>query len=152
MLAIRKTMGSPIEHFVSWYQSLPLDQRQDTALLVSHCPGFELEHDDLNRDVVTERFSERVRSYKGGLREVAAVLALRAVVQTVIIDKRSDRAGWQETQSTLAALGEMHDSDTFRTKAAETQFRGEQWIVSCEKWTQLVAGPLSDQAIRGLFP
>jgi len=145
-------MNSPIEHFVSWYQSLPLDQRQDTAFLVSHCPGFELEHEDLNPDVVTERFSERVRSYKGGLREVAAILALRAVVQTVIIDKRSDRDGWKETQLTLAALGEMHDSDTFRTKAAETKFRGEQWIVSCEKWSQLVAGPLSDHAIQSAFP
>ena len=145
-------MDSPIEHFVIWYKSLPLDQRQDTAFLVSHCPGFELEHDDLERDVVTERFAERVRSYKGGLREVAAVLALKAVVQTVIIDKRSDRASWKETQFTLAALGEVHDSDTFRKKAAESQFRGEQWIVSCEKWAQLVAGPLSDQAIREFFP
>ncbi|WP_216861658.1 hypothetical protein [Burkholderia glumae] len=145
-------MDSPIEHFVRWYQSLPLDQRQDTAALVSHCPGFELEHEDLNRDIVTERFSARVRSYKGGLREVAATLALRAVVQSVIIEKRSDRASWNETQSTLAALGEMHDSDTFRAKAAETKFRGEQWIVTCDKWSQLVAGPLSDHAIQSLFP
>ena len=145
-------MDSPLDQFVSWYQSLPLDQRQDTAFLVSHCPGFELEHDDLNRDVVTERFSERVRSYKGGLREFAAILALRAVVQAVIIDKRSDRASWKETQSTLAELGEMHDSDTFRTKAAETKFRGEQWMVSCEKWMQLIAGPLSDHAIRCVLP
>ncbi|WP_186020405.1 hypothetical protein [Burkholderia gladioli] len=145
-------MTSPIEHFVIWYESLPLDQRQDTAVLISHCPGFELEHDDLGRDVVTERFAERVRAYKGGLREVAAVLALRSVVQTVIIDKRSSRADWKETQATLAELGEIHDSDTFRTKAAETQFRGEQWIVSCEKWNDLVAGPLSDHAIRSIFP
>lgn len=145
-------MDSPIEHFVSWYKSLPLDQRQDTAFLVSHCPGFELTHDDLERDVVTERFVERVRSYRGGLREVAAVLALRAVVQNVIVDKRSDRAGWKETQSTLAALGEMHDSDTFRKTAAETRFRGEQWLVSCEKWALLVAGPLSDHAISAFYP
>ena len=145
-------MESPLDNFIAWYESLPLDHRQDTAALVSFCPGFEVKEQDLDRDVVTQRFVERVRSYKGGMREAAAALSLRAYVQMAIIDKRSNRDGWKETESQLAALGDMHDSATFRSKAVETAFRGEQWIVSCKKWERLVAGPLSDRAIRALFP
>jgi hypothetical protein len=117
-------MKSPIEHFVAWYESLPLDHRQDTALLVSYCPGFELQRDDLDREVVSARFVERVLSYSGGLKEFGAAVALRAFIQMCIIDKRSSREGWKETESMLAELGETHDSETFRTKAAETRFRG----------------------------
>jgi hypothetical protein len=144
-------MKSPIDHLVAWYESLPLDHRHDTAFLVSCCPGFELQQDDLDREVVTARFVERVLSYRGGLREYGAAVALRAFIQMCIIDKRSSRDGWEETESMLAELGETHDSETFRTKAAETRFRGEQWITSCEKWTKLVAGPLSDEAIKALL-
>jgi hypothetical protein len=146
-------MGSPLEHFIAWFESLPLDQRLDTAYLVSFCPGFGLDVSNLGLHGVTEPFVQLVRSYGDrGLREKGAALALRAYVQMVIIDKRSSREGWAETQATLGMLADQHDSETFRTKAAEVRFRGEQWIVSCEKWAKLVAGPMSDEAIRALFP
>jgi hypothetical protein len=146
-------MDSPLGHFIAWYESLPPDQRLDTAYLVSFCPGFGLDVSELGPQGVTEPFVRLVRSYKdGGLREKAAALALRSYIQMVIIDKRSSRQDWAETQATLGALAEKHNSETFRTQAAEIRLRGEQWIVSCEKWTKLVAGPMSDDAIRALFP
>ncbi len=144
-------MQSPIEHLVEWYESLPLDHRVDIAALVSFCPGFELPIMNLDTADIPDQFVKKVFSYKeGGYREFGAVVALRAFIQLMIIDKRSSREGWKETAATLAELGEIHDSETFRTKAGEARFRGEQWIVSCEKWTRLLTGPLSDFEVQKL--
>lgn len=145
-------MSSPIVLFIEWYESLPVSHRQDIAILVgTYCPGFDKVGIDTEIDTLPQLFAETLRDYQdGSLRELGAVLSLRSFIQCVFIDKRSDRSDWKDTQSMLSSLA--FESETFKHLAKEIPFKAEQWIVTCEKWSKLVASGLSDQNIKRLLP
>ncbi|MBF9000553.1 hypothetical protein [Vibrio nitrifigilis] len=139
-------MDSPLERIESWYQALPLDHKIDLAYIVaSCCPGFELIDLSLDSDNIPTEFIRIMSSVRGDImREIGMILMLRGVIEYFIISRRSDPDGWKDNKNMMEELAIKTNSDNFRQKAQEMEFRGKQWLSSCEKWFGL-REQISDQ-------
>ena len=142
--------ASPLEHFLSWFASLPIDHQGLIAIAAHFIPGFEFEDDhtfDLTRAAAL--FADRVASYMvEDSRERGAATVLHMCLEYLAFasqgtgDWREQQAGIREAADEFG-LPELHDA------ANSAQFRHAQWVQTREKWNRLKAGPFSLAAIHG---
>lgn len=142
-------MTSPVEQYIDWFKTLAVDQRLDVAALVGGLmPGSTITlHDTEN---LVDEFLDWIdkASTGGALKNSALALSLIAVTEFLIIRKRDNLQGWTETKAKLDNLAREHGNDSFADGAARMEFRGRQWVASCENWKKLRNGVLSEQSIE----
>lgn len=139
-----------IEKFVEWFQSLPVDHRNDIAASVgTFCPGykFDLMADDLPKEFIEALTEKTVTPFH----IVAALTGIRDWIQIFFIDQRSDKKGWESTKKELETLAEVTGSETFNESAQQAELRGRQWLVTCEKWNELLKNHLSNDHLTVLL-
>ncbi|MEI7297058.1 hypothetical protein WCQ02_33435 [Paraburkholderia tropica] len=144
---------APLEHFLSWFESIPPDHQMDIAMLASFLPGFRSVQrvDDYNQ--VPNRFAKIVRSYvttPSRLSEKATAITLHYYIGPEIVEKRA-ASDWRASQADLREFMTIRgypDDPQFRSGINAAEFRHRQWIATRDKWRSLVEGPFSIEAIR----
>jgi len=128
---------SPIKKIQEWYLSLPEDQRVDIAALVgSYC--LDIRTIELESEEIVNGFLGKIeRSQVSSMQEVGMSVVLKAGIEFFIINKRKDESSWAETKKSLEMLAERSNSETFRQKALEVDFRAKQWAATCKKWAEI---------------
>ncbi|CAD6561192.1 hypothetical protein ACFQ3P_40105 [Paraburkholderia sabiae] len=145
---------TPLEHFLSWFATVPPDHQLDIATVASFLPGFESVQRVDDHSQIPNRFVDVVRSYmatESKLSEKAMSITLHYYVGPEIVEKRaaSDwRAGQAGLGEVMDTLGYQEDDPQLQSGVNAAEFRHRQWIATRDKWRRLVAGPFSIEAIR----
>ncbi len=136
-------MPSPINDFIGWFTSIPVEHQHDIAALVATtCPGFECvdawQAVDLPGDFMQRILELRTHRY----REVGLALALRGSVELLVVSRRSSLQAWLsvEASGSNGAAAAAHD-------AAHIQ----AWLATCATWHALYQKALSDDALNGFL-
>lgn len=145
-------MEPPLQKIIDWYKSLPVDQKVDVGAMIGmHAPGFEDIDFSTDTDLVPDKFLKTLESCTSSRhQEVGMVLNLRANIEFFFINKHSSKPGWKNTERIMKELAATKDSDTFRDAADRVEFRGRQWISSCERWEE-IKPYLSDEYLDEYF-
>lgn len=142
-------MNSPLDEIINWFKNLPPVQQVDVAFLVSYMPGLEV---DSSPDKISDDFIEQITAMRNGkAREQALILCLKALIETLIISRRSDPNGWKETKAMLEQLSKEKDNPMFAKMAERKEFEGAQWVSSCKKWNDMARLHLTDEKIDYWF-
>lgn len=143
---------SPIDDLLAWFGGLPVSHRQDIAALVSAAtPGFQAVDPWHSRDLAADFVAIVQTLRKNRYAEVGLALALRSSIQFLIIDKRSTRDLWRQTADALDMAAQHDKSGAIATNARELEFRAEQWIKTCDKWSVLRSDSLTDASLNAFL-
>lgn len=142
-------MESPLKKFIEWYESLPVNQRQDIGALIGmSCPGFGELGLSTELEYIPKKFIFSLKEcLDNRQKEIGMVLLVRAAVDFFFIRKRSDLHFWKESEAILRKLAKEKGSETFEKSANEKQFEGQQWKMTCEKWSRLLDECLNDESL-----
>ena len=148
-------MLSPIIAFLEWYRSLPIPHRQEIAtFMVEFNPGYE-EVDSFKLDTLIDEFEKKLIEYsEDKFLGVGVALSLRTSIEFFFIRNRGSREGWQKSRDYLnrakqhfAADGKDFMIESINKFLQEFPFKEEQWLVTSNKWEQLISTRLSDEYI-----
>jgi len=144
---------APLQHFLSWFESVPPDHQMDVAAAASFLPGFESVQRVGDHSQIPNRFVQVVRSYittKSKLSEKAMSITLHYYVGPEIVEKRA-ASDWRARRVGLREVFDIlgcQDDPQLQSGVNAAQFRQRQWIATRDKGRSLVAGPFSIEAIR----
>lgn len=142
-------MSSPLDEIINWFKSLPPVQQIDVAFLVSSMPGLNA---DSSSEEMASTFIDQITELRNGkVREQALILCLKALIENLIISRRSDPDGWKTTKAMLEQLSKEKDNSTFAKMAERKEFEGAQWVSSCKKWNEMARVHLTDEKIDYWF-
>jgi len=144
-------MLSPSQRYINWFNALGVSQRADVAFLVgAHIPGSPIDSINSSSETIADSFVTWIEQESAGsyLKHAAVTASLIAVTELMIIRKRDTAEGWAHTQDMLTELARRTSSETFANSAAQMEFRGRQWVASCDEWKMLRSNALSDHSIE----
>jgi len=132
-------MISPLNKILDWYNSLPAEHRTDiSALTMNSCPGFAITSDPLISENLENNFINTLETYKSGnMKEIGMCLALKSCIEFLIISKRSTKEDWSHTKAIMKTLEQQTNSSSIQKQNQSIEFRGQQWISTCQKWNEM---------------
>ena len=71
------------------------------------------------------------------MQETGISVVLRAGIEFFFINKRKDESSWAKTKTSFQILAETKNSEIFRQKALEIDFKARQWAATCKKWAEI---------------
>ncbi len=138
-------MDSPIEKIIEWYESLPVEHRNEIAVMASEFGIGPDDIDILSAEGAPEKFVAYVRnSPSNRQRAVGLILSVRSFIDFFFIRMRSSKPDWQRSQQVMEEMYKKTGNPQFQKSANEIPFRRQQWSVTCEKWDELKASHLAD--------
>ncbi|VVN45582.1 hypothetical protein [Pseudomonas fluorescens] len=142
-------MSSPLDKIINWFESLPPAQQIDVAFLVSSMPGLNV---DSSSDNMASDFINQLSELRDGkIREQALIVCLKALIENLIISRRSDPDGWKKTKAMLKQLAKEKENPRFAEMAERKEFEGAQWVSSCKKWNEMARIHLTNEKIDYWF-
>ena len=130
-------MESPIDNLVKWYRSLPQDQQVEiSTMIIRQSPGFI--NKEIERSLVSDYFIEVLENSKESIiTEIGMSIMIRSSVEFNFIKKRCNKEIWEEKRLDFNRLANKHNSQTFKIQAEQMEFRGRQWLKTCDKWNKI---------------
>lgn len=143
-------MNSPLAKFKNWYLSLPPGHQSEIASIAGiYCAGFEGIDYRMAPDDMPFEFIKIIDALDSDYHKSAGVsISLRAFFDHFIYRRRSNKEGWKENEAIMKTLASEHQCDNFERMGNEMEFRGKQWVSTCEKWKEFRDKELSDEQIE----
>lgn len=130
---------SPLNHFLTWFQGLSMEQRRDSAALATQfVPGFHSLRPFENIEQLVSDFEQRVsEAAESRMSTAGMALALRSFMEVFVLPKRGTAAQWDSIGSDLQKLADEHGG-AFGDMAMRVPLRKQQWLRSVAAWDKMV--------------
>jgi hypothetical protein len=143
-------LESPLEKFKKWYVSLPASHQIEIAAMAGTCClGFDGIDYRMEPNKMPTEFVKIIDDFGNDhFQNAGLVVTLRAFFDYFIYRTRSCKQGWKENESKMKSLAGAHESENFERMANEMEFKGKQWLSTCEKWKEFRDKDLNDEQIE----
>lgn len=149
-------MISPVNEFLSWFDSLPPDHRLEIAFFLSNSlPEFEEDPSSISvegYEAAADRFRTRILEIcedKGRMRHASVVLSVTTVLEALYFQaRRNSPLSVEDVEEVLNEMADTTGSERWRDRAQATKFNVTLWNKTDEKWKALVRDQLSVRAIQ----
>jgi diadenosine tetraphosphatase ApaH/serine/threonine PP2A family protein phosphatase len=147
------TPPSPASTLLKWFDSLPLEAKQDMSYLV--LASVRDEPILGQTDTIVEDFRSWINDIeaKSDFRHVGAVVSLRAVIEYTMMRNRGTMEDWEKTKTGLRAANALAAQgggapSTFDHAIQQIELRARRWIKIVKEWRELCATDLSDATLE----
>jgi hypothetical protein len=151
----------PREAFYQWFDSLPLQLQQDTALFAGAFLGLLSGNTSPEGELRMDALVDNLRGYvavEPVAHQVGKLICLKAIIDFALIRERSTPEDWDITREKMARAVEWLQQEAgprAEERAREylnyLPFRSRQWIKHAAAWRDLCESHLSEDNLHDWY-